>query len=270
MASKIDTETQMKTRVQLEACGSSKLMLWLPDGRESKSWLAKAARFGSVRPIEFPSELSKDRQQVEKYCKIVREFAEACVVTFELVYEIDHQLYVLALLVVRQYYIVVCLRFEQWARERLGPHRKGVKGVLYDLQKTLGKLQDVLEKEWSPAELDVRCAAEMAAKWLHLTIFHVAFAALASTFDPTSVDAATEPKRAFEAHVSSSEIGEEWLQATMAFRPSTVLINLTDRAVGISAPRWRRPGKRRGQSFLEIWEKEVRNGGMAHRARTAL
>lgn len=80
-------------------------------------WQTNALRFILVTPIAFDGDFCSSHVELQELCGIVRDFVEGCYLGLTLVQQIAVDLYPLAMIVVRQYYVVVCLRFEEWASE---------------------------------------------------------------------------------------------------------------------------------------------------------
>ena len=232
------------------------------------SWSDSPLRIVSVEPISFPDDFCSCADELLRQCEIVRSFVEACTLSLELVHGIEQALYALELYVVRQYYVVVCRRFYEWAmeRQRNFDAKPEAERALRLLDAALGTLRAVLEKFWRAEELDAQQARCVAERWLVMTIFHPVFAALASTFDLATADAANA--LAFEQHVRRTAVGRAWFDKTRALRPSAILMNFTDGMIGTSAARWQ-TGARRGKhtfSRFERWDKQVRAAGIAEEA----
>lgn len=249
----------------------------LRDGTGSyRAWSRPPLRFVSVEPIDFPDWFCTSTEEVIRECEVMQCFVEACTLSLMLVEEINPTLYTLELYVVRQYFVVVALRFEQCVKERVEMHGKScprTHEVLQGLRACLDDLGALLAEFWPMEELSIHHAPTVAKNWLVMTMFQPVFAALASTFDPATID--HEHQNAFAMHVQRSEVGKAWYKKTHAFRPSAILMGFTDGMVGTSKVRWQNGGKegparRKRRSIFESWDEEVREAGMAEQARELL
>lgn len=129
---------------------------------ESGGWL-RGLRYVAVSPIAFPESLSQDHVSLDRLCRIVHSFVESCAATLALVRDIADELFPLAVVVVRQYLLVVCLRFERWAAERVQHDDDAAE--LTTLREGIRKLQGELEEagQQPAAALRIEHAADAAA-----------------------------------------------------------------------------------------------------------
>lgn len=236
------------------------------DEGRSRGWLS-GLRYITVTPITFPEDFCLSHEELVKHCRIVKAFAKSCRATLDLVREIANGLSTLAVAVVRQYYIVTCLRFEHWATERAG-QQGDMPSELEELRVEVAALRLALERAGQPARaLSMERTAETAAQWVALTIFHIAFAALAAPLDPSRIGEWSE--NVFEKYAARTDVGHRWLVATKWLRPSAIAIDFTSRTIGTSVARWRlKPAGK--HSLFERWEKQVRTAGMAADAQATL
>ena len=229
---------------------------------DPRSWSTSVLlRWVSVDIITFSETLHPTYEELAEQCDIVCSFVHACQLSLNLVLKEDPAWYPLELCIVRQYVVVVCLRFYDWAQRRPGNSRdeRNLKSSLEKLGSALKDVRKVLQPWFRTAgELDIQRAPEIAQEWLVMTIFHPVIAALAHRFQTASPQAAGP--QAFLEHVQSTETGRDWMAATQRLRPRAMLMNFTDRVVGKSVARWQ--GRSKEVSPFELWEKRGRAGGM--------
>ena len=232
------------------------------------AWANPPVRIVSVAPIEFPDDFCTDSKSLMRQCNIVRSFVDASGASLELVHEIERTLYALELYVVQQYYIAVCLRFYEWAKEPKRTHTSETEAALESLEAALERLHARLAKFWSAEELSAERAVSITSRWVVLTIFHPVFAAFSSTSDLTKAGSTTP--NTFAQYVGQTELGNEWYKATEALRPAAIVMDFTDGIVGTSVARWQTKVGQRKKSHFEMLEKQVRTSGIAAPARVLL
>ena len=243
------------------------------DGRTR--WTDPIVRVVSVDMMSFPDTLRTSSKVLCRHCEIVQSFVHACQLSLQLIDQIEPRLLPLELYIVRQYFVVVCLRFAAWAKERgsfIGADGKALRNSLDNLDKELQNLEGILLEHWTSEDLSLQVASVVVEEWVVMTVFHHVLVALASTFDLPSASAADD--NAFETHVLDTPTGRRWAEATSALRPTAMLINFTDQLVATSVAHWRigeeeQAKKSRLQPF-ETLEKEVRRAGMAAETRVLL
>ena len=218
-------------------------------------WTLPLARHDSIElPIFAPTNISLRIQ-----CMIIKDSGVACVSSLKLLEALELTLYKVGLSIVRQYYVIVCLRFQSWAKEQV-IRQPEAREAWETLEAQLVKVERELRKEWSAEELTEAQADSIAKKWTLFTVFHVVFAALAPGINPKT----GEHAYIREEH---GELYEAWLHATASLRPAAILLNFTDQLVATSAAHWRKgnagnPGRKQFR-LLESWEKKLSGQGIA-------
>ena len=158
--------------------------------------------------------------------------------------------YYTELLVVRQYFVVVCQRCREWLAgyERSITAEEFHKGI-EDADGAIREIYEILKQRLPARTLLPNAAPERARECIPKTIFHPVIAALSSRYDW---------KTEFRKYVESYEPGHDWLNATKLFRPRAFTIDASTNSavVGATFARWKKL-----KSF-EDWEKAARDAAL--------
>ena len=225
-------------------------------------WTEPFLRVGPIELVDFgPTDIDLTAQ-----CGIVTHFMGACMASLDLVQQIEPALYHHELHAVRQYYVVVCLRFRSWAEKQ--QHATESETLLEEFDEVASPLLKHLQEHWTAGELTECQAGSIVEGWIFSTIFHPVLAALAPLYDMATAKGPIVPA----PHRAQYN---RWLKATEGLRPTVVLLNITKELVATTNTHWKWRNKRFWP--LEVWEKKVRGAGvpaevqgLLRQARTAM
>ena len=207
---------------------------------EQRDWLSPVVRFIEVPLIDF-----EEDGYSERLCNTITLFAKACNWTLRLVESNRPGHYGIALYVVRQFFVVVCKRFQAWVN-RFNLATAQSEAVL---REAIDGVQSILQDHWPARTLHVDAAPHLARMWMALTIFHTAIGAVASEYEPGG-------EVGFEDHVTDQEHGSAWLLSTRSLRPYASLLDYSDSLVGTTYAKWR------DAECLKKWQKQIRTKAM--------